>query len=415
MQVVFWLDDTDSDGRNPITTNLVTDWGSRAVVSQPHLGLAVRWQFWIHVELFPAHRSFPGVALEELKRAFNLGLCDSIATFNSTFFFESDSSTRLAQCLDRIIVDDTGEMPGSAFKSMVGNGEGAFVTARLLAILYHDRFLNFWGERGARLIPTESALDFATPARSWIFKLVSPLCFFMPFVYMQEFDQLYVDRTVNYRQWRIFIEGLKKDWENSITPATLLIATNIGFLSIGSIDGNGTTKNSTAQIMSYISTILAAFIYICCQILQQPHRHHLHVRAIDALGYINRRADRLLGLESMAIAFSIPTALFLWSMITFLAAMMVVFFDKAPLGTRITLGVLLGLMLLVLVLLLYLDSDSSFPGAFNILGLAKEICSKVAPGWKALSLHFNKSNASAEDQQRNNTTDVPRFPTDQAV
>ncbi|GJE96870.1 hypothetical protein PsYK624_130770 [Phanerochaete sordida] len=414
MQVVFWLGDPDGDGQDPITTNLVTDWGSRAVVSQPHLGLAVRWQFWVHVELFPAHRPLPPVALEELKRAFNFGLCDSITSSNSMFPYDSDTNTRLAKCRDNITAQEVGEAPGTNLPSGAGgdvrtsaedgarppsistvaknivrkgNSEGTFITARLLATLYHDRFLSFWGETGARRTRSESALDCAAAKRSWVFKRVSPIFFFMPFVYMQEFDQLYVDRTIHYHPWRIFIEGLKKDWENSITPATVLIATNIGFLSIGSIDGDGMAKNGAAQIMSYISTILAASIYIVCQILQRHHRHHVYGQATDALSYISRRADRLMGLETVAIAFSIPTALFLWSMITFLVAMIIVFFDRASLGTRLSLGVLLGLLLLILVLLLYLESQGSFRNTFNILGLAKRACGQVSTWWQARPLH----------------------------
>ena len=40
----------------------------------------------------------------------------------------------------------------------------------------------------------------------------------MPLVYMNELDKLYVDQSVHYYFWRQFITGLRRDWDNSITP-----------------------------------------------------------------------------------------------------------------------------------------------------------------------------------------------------
>lgn len=87
-----------------------------------------------------------------------------------------------------------------------------------------DRFLAFWGEPGARLDRLMSALDQTIRRRrSWLFTLISPFLFFMPIVYMNEIDKLYVDQTVHYSFWRQFIAGLKRDWENSITPVRHLL------------------------------------------------------------------------------------------------------------------------------------------------------------------------------------------------
>ncbi|EKM55078.1 uncharacterized protein PHACADRAFT_255433 [Phanerochaete carnosa HHB-10118-sp] len=304
-QAVFWFE--PSEGEEPtISAHLVTDYGVRCVVSQPHLGLAVKWQFWLHVELFPGHRALSQDAMQELQHAFDLGQCDAITSQNSMFPYDPDTATRLSKCFKSITTDKA-------------NGAGTFIAARLLGTIYRERFMAFWGEPGARLTRSEGALQKDTEKRhSWFLILVSPIFFFMPFLYMQEFEGLYVDKTVHYYPWRMFIDGLKKDWENSITPATVLIATNISFLSINSIDGKGGPRKSTAQIMSYISTILATFIYIVCQILQRHHRHHIHGQATDALQYISRRSERLIGLEAVAVAFSIPTALFLWRSIRFM-------------------------------------------------------------------------------------------------
>ena len=82
----------------------------------------------------------------------------------------------------------------------------------------------FWGEPGARLSRSESAFKKEGKRGPSLFlRIVSPVFFFMPLLYMREFDDLYVDDTVHYRPWQVFIaKDLERDWENSITPVRAL-------------------------------------------------------------------------------------------------------------------------------------------------------------------------------------------------
>ncbi|GJE96879.1 hypothetical protein PsYK624_130870 [Phanerochaete sordida] len=394
-QVIFWL--PPQEGEEPIPADLVTE-GLRFVVSRAHLGLANKWQFWTHVEHFPGHLPLPRSVATELVHTFNTGLCDSITSANSMFPYDSETITRLAKTFESVTVDEV-------------NPHGSFIAGRLLARIYHERFLGFWGEPGARLTRSEGALADSDEKRPNLFvlKLVSPLFFFAPILYVHELQELYVDASVHYYPWRMFIEGLKKDWEGSITPTTVLIATNIGFLSINSIDGTGGPNKSVAQILSYVSTILAAFIYIVCQILQRHHRHHVHGQATQALEFIQNRS-----LPMLAISFSIPTALFLWSMITFLAAMMAVFFDHTALATRIALGVLLLLLLLVLVLLLYLESEGTIRSTFNSFGLARRLWWNASEWYTTHLPRFGRRSpaSDAPSAEGDQNLEVPSTPSD---
>ena len=84
-----------------------------------------------------------------------------------------------------------------------------------------ERFLSFFGECGARLDRNDTAFGESTRRhRPWIFYSISPFLFFMPLVYMNEFDKLYVDNSIHYVFWRQFIGELKQDWERSITPVS---------------------------------------------------------------------------------------------------------------------------------------------------------------------------------------------------
>lgn len=312
-----------------------------------------------HVELFPNHRGIPSDALCELRDTFTYGLCDYVTSQTSMFAYDPDTIEKLSKCMASMKEDEI-------------NPANTAAAARLLNTVYKERFLHFYGETGARLDRKDSAFkkDIRGP-RSIVFMLISPFLFFMPFVYLKELERTYVDNSVHYYFWRQFIEGLKRDWENSITPATVLLSANVGFLAINSIDTDSPNK-SAAQIASYISSILSLFIYIVAQILSRHHRHHANGQADQALQYILKREDRLIGLQGVAIAFSLPVALFLWSMLTFLVALMFVFFEDTSVATKIAMGVVTGFLGVTVLLLLYLESEGTiteteFPRVWSLL------------------------------------------------
>lgn len=87
-----------------------------------------------------------------------------------------------------------------------------------LAAVQHI-FLNYHGERGARIHRDDSVLEETIyKRRSWLFRLVTPFLFFMPSVYMKEIEHVWIDDTVDYISWRRFIQLLYKDWQQAITP-----------------------------------------------------------------------------------------------------------------------------------------------------------------------------------------------------
>ena len=82
-------------------------------------------------------------------------------------------------------------------------------------------FLNYYGERGSRIQRDDSVLEGSIRrSRSFFFLFLSPILFFMPSVYMDELEHVWIDRTVDWITWRRFITMLTRDWENSITPVS---------------------------------------------------------------------------------------------------------------------------------------------------------------------------------------------------
>ncbi|KAH9922528.1 uncharacterized protein B0H18DRAFT_1184680, partial [Fomitopsis serialis] len=221
-------------------------------------------------------------------------------------------------------------------------------------VLAWDRFVNMHGEREARLERHRSTYEQSTRKPSRLLRWVSPLFFNLPLQYLGELQKIWVDRTVNYQPWKAFITNLQKDWETSITPATVLLTANVGLLAIQSIDTNHSDR-SMAQIASYISTFLSLGNIILCTILSREHRLDAHMTAESASNYLDGRANMRYGLEIVAISFSLPSVLFLWGMGAFYIAITWVCLAGTGLWTRLLSGFIFAIVSLCILLTVVFD------------------------------------------------------------
>ncbi|CCM03277.1 uncharacterized protein FIBRA_05405 [Fibroporia radiculosa] len=174
-----------------------------------------------------------------------------------------------------------------------------------------EKFLNYHGQPEARLDQDRSVMQSTKRERTWRFLILSALLFFMPDDYLDKLQKLWIDKTINHVSWQRFISEMQKDWENSITPATVLLTANVGLLAIQSID-TGHPARSVAQIASYISTYLSLGNILLCTVLSKQHRNGLRESVQEAAEYFDRRSRVMAGLAHLAIIFSLPDALFMW-------------------------------------------------------------------------------------------------------
>lgn len=80
-------------------------------------------------------------------------------------------------------------------------------------------FINFHGERGARIHRNDSVLKGKIRAkRSLGFLIITPFLFFVPSVYMKEIENVWIDNTADHISWRKFTTLLYRDWNQSMTP-----------------------------------------------------------------------------------------------------------------------------------------------------------------------------------------------------
>ncbi|KAI0806190.1 hypothetical protein BC629DRAFT_1590599 [Irpex lacteus] len=340
---VFWLEDVDCD--------YITMQGGRVCTTETHIAKYLEYLFCaisknmprrVHMEMFPCHHGTPRDVIEDLKIMLNFGIYDHVSSNNSIFPYDKTEASDILRCLERV-------------KPLKPNAYDMWIVARCKQNLAEYMFINFHGERGARIHRNDSVLrGKIRTKRSLGFLIITPFLFFVPSVYMKEIENVWIDNTADHISWRKFTTLLYRDWNQSMTPATVILSANIGFLAIQSIDTDHPDR-SAAQISSYISAVLSFFFFITVQILTYQHRSSDYFSAMKACYFFSRREKQWGGLESIAITFSLPTALFIWSMLAFLVALMIVFFWHTSIATRVSLGTLVVILMATTVIMLWLD------------------------------------------------------------
>ncbi|SJK99625.1 uncharacterized protein ARMOST_02933 [Armillaria ostoyae] len=102
-------------------------------------------------------------------------------------------------------------------------------------------------------------------------------------------------------EWGAFIQKLSTEWQEFVINATILLNANIAFLAIQSIDDSSVDKGcSPTQIASYVSMVKNRYKNCVYTTLESDFLH------IQEGGFGWR-----LGLEILAIMYSLPRALLL--------------------------------------------------------------------------------------------------------
>ncbi|KAK7676158.1 hypothetical protein QCA50_020268 [Cerrena zonata] len=317
-----------------------------------HFDYAMRYQYWTHFQLFPIAQRF--------SRA------DIIQFLNRGWAELTMSGTLILGYTNELIEEMEEILRNIQDKEIRSNAQEVAI-ARILSALYWQRFIGFNSTVTPSTNRARSEKSRKQRFYSWWFRLLSPFLFWMPYVYLSDLREIWKDDgltpTVNIKLWNEFITQLGNDWDGSTTPATVLLSANVGFLAIQSIDQATTTNKSAAQIASYVSALLSLFAYIAFQILCRRHRPltgnlgNRHSAQMNMINYLCNHMN-LLGLETLALAFSVPIACFIWSMMTFLLAISFVFFFKTSLVTRITVGAVYAFLMIICGMLLYMSWGS---------------------------------------------------------
>ncbi|THH07421.1 hypothetical protein EW145_g3391 [Phellinidium pouzarii] len=281
---IFWLDYYDGGRLIPL------DFG---IEKREHFRHLLDYEYWLHIEHFPCQRELKEGALEELLGVLNHSIIDYMTSNESTSPY-SDMELRT-------MIDSIKDL-----------------RARLMTMYSNERFHNFFGYNGVRLSVDQSVRGTSRVSRSWLIGLLSPVLFYAPDTHLAMLEKLYIDGMIKALRWKTFRSKLQDDWSSFVLTSTVLLSANVAFLAIPSVQSfNGPELwTSPAAVPSLVSIVTSLGSIIVGLLLIRQLRISAKDQdstARDAISYLQKRKHPQLGLETMAIQYSLPYALLMWS------------------------------------------------------------------------------------------------------
>ncbi|KAF7301303.1 hypothetical protein MIND_00695300 [Mycena indigotica] len=343
---IFWVDPVDSElfEESELLPN--------GIQSQSHIRYVLEEQYWYHCALFPHSLDPTHAIVDELRVLVLHSITDLITSATSTVNRKMDELNQMIKVINSLAKN-------------VGKGEEdhagiSFIIGRLMLDFAHARVCNFYGEPEARLNVDDSVYDIQSH-RTLLIKILTPILFYAPDFHLEGLRKIYTDGVVRHRGWSEFVTRLTSEWQEFILYATVVLNANVAFLSIQSVDTNDqvTLHRSPTQISSYMSMLTSIGAIIIGLLLLKQNRNRDRGTAPDASFYMFNQTHPTLGLEILAILHSLPYALLIWSMVSFLAAFSFMCFDASDLKTRSLVAVLFAAIASLILWCIFNDWQTS--------------------------------------------------------
>ncbi|OSX66022.1 hypothetical protein POSPLADRAFT_1130945 [Postia placenta MAD-698-R-SB12] len=239
-------------------------------------------------------------------------------------------------------------------QSIIVHSTAVLFAGRFMHIFAHQRFLHYHGQKAARLSRDQSVFSDAHEHRTPLISILAPILFNAPDVHLKSLENIWIDNIITLIPWSQFMSKLQTDWQEYVLFSTVLLNANISFMTINDVDpGTGTRHRTPAQIASFVSTIASIGSTVIGLLLIRQYRLKPKDTAQDALNYLTSRRHPTLGLETLAIMYSLPYALLMWAMVTFLVAFAFECFETADEPSIIVSGVSWGLVGILIIWCIY--------------------------------------------------------------
>ncbi|PIL23451.1 hypothetical protein GSI_14762 [Ganoderma sinense ZZ0214-1] len=346
---VFWL--------HEVGANFYCDGAEMKIISREHLRKADSPGTWSsidtilsdlairirdHCYMFPHGRSLSSDTVSDLRAMLSYNMLDKATSRTSVAPYNEDDAHRLFQIFRDIEATESSD---------------EYARPEHVVMIVREKLLRFHGERYAQLDSNKSVFeeDPKNNRRSVLFEAFSWLFFFQPHVYFEQLSRTWVDNKVNYDTWRTFVGGLQDDWAVCIIPASIVLAANVGFLAVQSIEQGSfaATDQTIGQIASYVSTLLNIGCVAASLMLAGQHHLSDHRSAEAAVKYLCGRALSKGGVERLAIIFSVPATFFRWGLVSFATAIFWLCLHDTSVATRITICIVAGISTLLLVVIAF--------------------------------------------------------------
>ncbi|KAI9446144.1 hypothetical protein H4582DRAFT_1843464 [Lactarius indigo] len=326
-------------------------------VQEPgHIKLRLESLYWVHWSLYPTgpkRRKFPENAPKQLLGALLSSGIDSLTSKVSTSPYtvaEIESMRDFIKEAENLGPDDphviTSVGNEGLFRSTALKRSPSLSLARLLSFYAHWRFLHFHGQKVSRLDRHKSIYGGSHRKRTILVRILSPILFFFPDVHLLELEKVWTDRIVVEALWKEFMQKLVSEWTEFVLYSTVMLAANVAFLAIPGVivvpqntsSPNAWIKPSPAQIASSISLVFSIGSIITGLLLIRRNRTMMTKDPKSAWYYLYGMNWPVVGLEPLAIVFSLTYALLMWSAWGFFVALLIFSFQDTSMRIWIPVG-----------------------------------------------------------------------------
>ncbi|KAK7053338.1 hypothetical protein VNI00_003964 [Paramarasmius palmivorus] len=303
-RTIFWLEKND-------VKQYLTE--VRGGCIEDHTRSLMECEYWTHVQYFHVGYQVTKEEIRSVSSLANHALVGKSSPFLTNLTTSKESAvTQTSDDLKllRKIISDC--------KTDVDNGGDGhpWIVGRLMHRFCRDRYLNFYGQRGARLGRLQSVYgeDLQSEKRSPFFNLVSLLCWGQPSGYFHQIGKVTMDDRVVEKCWDELISRFRNDWTEHITHATILLAVNVSFLDVPTVvsEDDVATQARIAQIAVCLSTIFSLGTVILGLSLVRNYRMREHDSVEQVYEYLRAKSHSVLGHEKLAIIYSLPFVFLLW-------------------------------------------------------------------------------------------------------
>ncbi|PPQ81490.1 hypothetical protein CVT25_015662 [Psilocybe cyanescens] len=315
----------------------------KGINSSSHLREELEAQYWLYLQLYPQAFEISSTLIYELRDTVLHFIGDSMSSQASATIYSLDELYKILTLIDNLEKNQGRESNGA-----VG------LLSRLMHSFAQSRVYDSHGEVQNRLKNEVQVATYAvqTPQRTWFIKIVSPLLFSAPNLYLRTLRRMWVIGATHTSVWDQGVTRLRHEWREFIFWSILLLIANAALLGIRDVGLRhlDLEHRSGAQISSYVSVVFA----IGSIFLGLIFREHILTSSRDLIGDVNaytaRRAYSLVGIEARAIVYSLPYVLLMWSVIAFATAFAFLCFQDTRRVTRIVAGIFAGVVAILVVI-----------------------------------------------------------------
>ncbi|KAF7361073.1 hypothetical protein MSAN_01138200 [Mycena sanguinolenta] len=316
---VFWIDNVGSE------LFLVTP-EVRGMTSPSHCRHELEAQYWLHCAYYPRAFELTHEIVNEL-RSIVLHAAGDVLAFPHT-----PVSWKLHELRDMfafIAHSDVAENIGKHTEKEF-EGYSCFVSAYIQLtqlsnleltgtpagrLMHSFARYRFHGEPVARLIFSKQSVHETVQKQTVFIRLLNLLLFRVPHSHLSRMYAVTVSGLMNRRACEQLLQRLMCEWQESVINAAVVLAANVGFLSIQSVN-----QGSPAQVASYVSTLASIASISMGLLLLNYHRHRDSNSAVASLASIFNRTRRRRSLEALAVLHSLPIVMLMWSIGSFFFA-----------------------------------------------------------------------------------------------